>query len=460
MLKAKVAFLLIIKKRVLSLWVKKLLKPNWIFVRPTLSGLLVRFYEREQDFRGEGVFLFRARVVFKCLQAARALLCSRLSPHEVIFCLIFLQEHSNPQSRHALGASLANPALSSHHPAGAPFSQLPFPPVHHSLFPMMPPGLNLSAGPFSHQNKNAHSINDMGPPMFSVRKEFIWVYIILYLIFFCLALNLGVPGQNSNQGTPASMPYEGFNPDALLAPASRNACGSKSLSKFSTPVNNYVVPTISAANRPDSPNKKKMINMVMPPASLNSQQSKSKPASLSLSNSHMLLTTHQSTSGVTTGNNSSGTKSAFSVVVPPASSSNVKVPAEDGDTIISRNMYLKDGSNATIDVLHSINNSNNQFRTTTELLSSNNLHWKQTSSVSESVTNSLQNSYTNTSGKVLREAWCMHVSSHYSINLNFLVFCVSVSRLQSSGKPYNWKPFKSWYSRGREWSICCYTEVQ
>jgi len=208
------------------------------------------------------------------------------------------------------------------------------------------------------------------------------------------------------------MPYEGFNPDTLLTPASRNACSSKPLPKFTSPPNNYVVPAISAASRPDSPSKKKMINMTMSPASLNNQQPKTKPAPLSLSNSHMLLTTHQSTSGVTTGNSSSGTKSAFSVVLPPASSSNVKVPVEDGDMIVSRNMYLKDGSNATIDVLHSINNSNNQFRvvTTTELLNTNNLHWKQTSSVSEPVTTALQNSYTtNTSGKVLREAPCMHV---------------------------------------------------
>lgn len=58
---------------------KKAAETSLNFVWPTLSGLLVRFYEREQDFRGEGVFLFRARVVFKCLQAARALLFSRLS---------------------------------------------------------------------------------------------------------------------------------------------------------------------------------------------------------------------------------------------------------------------------------------------------------------------------------------------------------------------------------------------
>lgn len=108
--------------------------------------------------------------IFKCLQAARALF-SRLSlMHN--FCLNFLQEHSNPQNRHALGAPLGNPALSTHHPAT--FSQLTFPSVHHhSLFPMMPsPGL-MPGGLFPHQSKNAHGINDMGPPMFSVRKEFI-----------------------------------------------------------------------------------------------------------------------------------------------------------------------------------------------------------------------------------------------------------------------------------------------
>lgn len=192
------------------------------------------------------------------------------------------------------------------------------------------------------------------------------------------------------------MSYESaFNPDSLLTSSSRN---SKIISKLPTPTNNYAVPAISSASRPDSPNKKKMIT----PASMNSQQqqTKTKPVPLSLSNSHMLLTTHHSTSGPTTGNNSSGTKSAFSVVVPSSSSSspNVKVPAEDGDVIVNKNMFLKDGS---VDVLHSINNSNNQFRvvTTTELLGTNNLHLKQASSLSETVTSGLQNSYTNTSGR-------------------------------------------------------------
>ena len=88
------------------------------------------------------------------------------------FLFKYLQEHSNPQNRHALGASLGNPAMSTHHPAGAAFSQLTFPSVHHhSLFPIMPPPGLMSGGPFSHQNKNAHGINDMGPPMFSIRKK-------------------------------------------------------------------------------------------------------------------------------------------------------------------------------------------------------------------------------------------------------------------------------------------------
>jgi len=113
------------------------------------------------------VFLFRARVIFKCLRAARTLLCSRLSAC-VIFLFGFLQDHSIPQSRHALGAPMASLALSSHHPAGAAFSQIPL--VHPSLFPMMPHGLSLGGSPFATQNKNAHGINDMGPPMFSVRK--------------------------------------------------------------------------------------------------------------------------------------------------------------------------------------------------------------------------------------------------------------------------------------------------
>lgn len=192
------------------------------------------------------------------------------------------------------------------------------------------------------------------------------------------------------------MPYEGFNPDSLLA-SNRNAT-SKIISKLPTPTNNYVVSAISTANRPDSPSKKIMINMAVSP-SLNSQQTKTKPTPLSLSNSHMLLTTHQSTTGVTTGNNTAGTKSAFSVVVPPASSSSVKIPTEDGE-IVNRNVF-KDASGTTIDVLHSINNSNNQLRmvTTSELLNTNNLHWKQTSSVSETLTTALQNSCTSTSGR-------------------------------------------------------------
>jgi len=67
---------------------------------------------------------------------------------------------------------MASLALSSHHPAGSAFSQIPFPSVHPSLFPMMPHGLSLGGSPFAaaHQNKNAHGINDMGPPMFSIRK--------------------------------------------------------------------------------------------------------------------------------------------------------------------------------------------------------------------------------------------------------------------------------------------------
>lgn len=98
------------------------------------------------------------------------------------FLFEFLQEHANPQSRHALGNPLGNSALSSHHPAGAAFPQLTFPSVHHhSLFPMMPPGLSLSGGPFPHQSKNTHGINDMGPPMFSVRKELTCEYY--YLVF-------------------------------------------------------------------------------------------------------------------------------------------------------------------------------------------------------------------------------------------------------------------------------------
>ena len=125
------------------------------------------------------MFLFRARVYFKCLQGARALLFSRLSlTHNFLF--EFLQEHSNSQNRHALGAPLGNPAMSTHHPAGAAFSQLAFPSVHHhSLFPMMPPPGLMSGGPFPHQSKNPHGINDMGPPMFSVRKEFLCGLYIL-----------------------------------------------------------------------------------------------------------------------------------------------------------------------------------------------------------------------------------------------------------------------------------------
>lgn len=220
----------------------------------------------------------------------------------------------------------------------------------------------------------------------------------LYLLYFCLALNLGVPGQNSNQGAPASLPYEGFNPDSLLA-SSKNAT-SKIFSKLPTPTNNYMVSAISTANRPESPSKKKVINMAVSPASLSAQQQKTKSVPLSLPNSHMLLTTHQSTTtGASTGsNNASGTKSAFSVVVPPASS-NVKVPTEDGELLVNRNAFLKDASGTTIDVLHSINNSNNQFRTTSELLNTNNLHWKQTSS--ETVATTLQNNYNNTSGELL-----------------------------------------------------------
>ena len=216
---------------------------------------------------------------------------------------------------------------------------------------------------------------------------------------FYLALNLGVPGQNSSQGPPASLPYDGFNPDSLLA-SSKNAT-LKTFSKLSTPTNNYMVSAISTASRPDSPTKKKVMNMAVAPVSLNSQQQKTKPVSLS-TNSHMLSTMHQSTtSGITTGNTSTGTKSAFSVVLPPASTSNVKVSSEDGEMVINRNMFLKDASGATIDVLHSINNSNNQFRvvTTAELLSTNNLHWKQTS-LPETVTSTLQNSFSSTSGEL------------------------------------------------------------
>ena len=228
------------------------------------------------------------------------------------------------------------------------------------------------------------------------------MYIICsFKLCICLALNLGVPGQNSSQGVSASLPYEGFNPDSLLA-SSKNAT-SKMFSKLSTPTNNYMVSAISTANKPDSPSKKKMINMAVSPASLNNQQQKTKPVPLSLPNSHMLLTTHQSTtSGATTGNNASGTKSAFSVVVPPVSSSSVKVPTEDGEIV--RNMFLKDSSGSTIDALHSLNNSNNQFRTTSELLNTNNLHWKQTSSLSEAVTTALQNSYNNTSGELFERS--------------------------------------------------------
>lgn len=216
-----------------------------------------------------------------------------------------------------------------------------------------------------------------------------------------------MPGQNSNQGAPSSIPYEGFNPDSLLA--SNRTTTSKIISKLPTPTNNYVVSAMSTANRPDSPTKKKMINMAVPPVSLNNQQPKTKPAPLSLSNSHVLLTSHQSTVGATTGNNTSGTKSAFSVVVPPTSTSCGKIPVEDGEMLINRNMFLKDASGTAIDVLHSINNSNNQFRVvTTSEPSTNNIHWKQTSSISEAVTVALQNSYTNATGRVYREALCMH----------------------------------------------------
>ena len=220
------------------------------------------------------------------------------------------------------------------------------------------------------------------------------VYKLVFTLYIFVALNLGVPGQNSNQGAPASLPYDGFNPDSLLA--SNRTTTTKITSKLPTPTNNYVVSAMQAANRPDSPNKKKMINMTVPPASLNNQQPKTKPAPLSLSNSHVLLSSHQST---TTGNNSSGAKSAFSVVVPPTSTSCGKIPTEDGEMIINRNMFLKDASGTTIDVLHSINNSNNQFRVVaTSEPSTNNLHWKQTSSISEAVTAAIQNSCTNTSG--------------------------------------------------------------
>ena len=74
-------------------------------------------------------------------------------------------------------------------------------------------------------------------------------------------------------------------------------------------------------------------------------------------------------------------------------------------------MFLKDGGSGTaIDVFHSINNSNNQFRvvTSSELLNTNNLHWKQTS-IAETVTTALQNSFANTLSKFfLKEASCMH----------------------------------------------------
>ena len=223
------------------------------------------------------------------------------------------------------------------------------------------------------------------------------IFSISCLICFYLALNLGVPGQNSSQGSPASVPYDGFNPDSLLT-SNKNST-LKTFSKLSTPTNNYLVSAISTASRPDSPTKKKVMNMAVAPVSLSSQQQKTKPLS---TNSHMLSTMHQSTtSGITTGNTSTGTKSAFSVVLPPASSSTVKLPSEDGEMVINRNMFLKDASGATIDVLHSINNSNNQFRvvTTAELLSTNNLHWKQTS-LPETVTSALQNSLNSTSGEL------------------------------------------------------------
>lgn len=127
-------------------------------------------------------------VSYSSVYKLRVHCCFRAFPYTQIFIWI-LQEHANPQSRHALGAPLGTPTMSSHHAAGAAFPQLPFPSVHHhSLFPMMPPGLGLSGGPFSHQNKNAHGINDMGPPMFSVRKEFMHNFYKLYLrtlLIFC-----------------------------------------------------------------------------------------------------------------------------------------------------------------------------------------------------------------------------------------------------------------------------------
>ena len=47
-----------------------------------------------------------------------------------------------------------------------------------------------------------------------------------------------------------------------------------------------------------------------------------------------------------------------------------------------------------------------------------------------------------------------------SYKFEFLVFCVSVSRLQSSGKPYEWKPYSGWSRRGCDWGIWCCHEAQ
>jgi len=89
-------------------------------------------------------------------------------------------------------------------------------------------------------------------------------------------------------------------------------------------------------------------------------------------------------------------KSAFSVVMPSTSSSApVKILAEDGDLIVGRSKLMKDSGGGTVDVLHTVNNSNNQIKPimNSELGSTaNNLHWKQPALAPSTLQNSTSNS--------------------------------------------------------------------
>ena len=98
-------------------------------------------------------------------------------------------------------------------------------------------------------------------------------------------------------------------------------------------------------------------------------------------------------SGANVGSNM---KSAFSVVMPSTSTNApVKILADDGDLVGGRNKLMKDSGGSTIDVLHAVNNSNNQMKiiTNSELVNSaNNLHWKQLPQVSSTLQNNSSNS--------------------------------------------------------------------